>query len=91
MGNDIPNENVHYTCIAWIKIDSVMKIDKKNNLQVYLEDCKYKLKKNANFWIHKHWTKSDSDSSDSELDSEKIGSKIDGKLIAKLESGSDSE
>ena len=44
-GNDIPNENVHYTCIAWIKIDSVMKIDEKNNLQVYLEDCKYKLKK----------------------------------------------
>ena len=70
---------------------TVMKIDKKNHLQVYLEECKYKVKKNANVWIHKQWTKSDSDSSDSELDSEKIGSKIDGKLIAKLESGSDSE
>ena len=70
---------------------TVMKIDKKNHLQVYLEECKYKVKKNANVWIHKQWTKSDSDSSDSELDSEKIGSKIDGKLIAKLESGSDSK
>ena len=70
---------------------TVMKIDKKNHLQVYLEECKYKVKKNADVWIHKQWTKSDSDSSDSELDSEKIGSKIDGKLIAKLESGSDSE
>ena len=89
MGNDIPKENVHYTSIAWTTIDSVMKIDKKNHLQVYLEECKYKVKKNANVWIHKQWTKSDS--SDSELDSEKIGSKIDGKLIAKLESGSDSE
>ena len=36
--------------------------------------------------------KSDSDSSDSELDSEKIGPKFDDTLMAKLEkSGSDSE
>ena len=36
--------------------------------------------------------KSDSDLSDSELDSEKIGSKFDDKLMDKLEkSGSDSE
>ena len=36
--------------------------------------------------------KSDSDSSDSELDSEKIGSKFDDKLIAKLKKcGCDSE
>ena len=36
--------------------------------------------------------KSDSESSDSDLDSEKVGSKYDNKLMAKLEkSGSDSE
>ena len=29
-GNDTPKENMHYTCIAWITIDSVMRIDKKN-------------------------------------------------------------
>ena len=29
LGNDIPKENMHYTCIACITIDSVMRIDKK--------------------------------------------------------------
>ena len=27
--DEIPKENVHYTCIAFITIDSVMKMDKK--------------------------------------------------------------
>ena len=35
----------HYTCIPAIDIDSVFKIDKKAYPQVYLEECKYKLKK----------------------------------------------
>ena len=38
-------ENMHYTCIACITIDSVMKIDKKNHPQVYLEEYKYKIKR----------------------------------------------
>ena len=38
-------ENMHYTCIACITIDSVMRIDKKNHPQVYLEECKYRVKK----------------------------------------------
>ena len=29
MGNDIPKENMHYTCVACITIDSVLTIDKK--------------------------------------------------------------
>ena len=41
----IPKESMDYTCIACITIDSVMKMEKKNNPQVYLEDCKYKMKK----------------------------------------------
>ena len=36
---------MHYTCIACIIIDSVMKMDKKYFSQVYLEECKYKIKK----------------------------------------------
>ena len=41
----IPKENMHYTCIACITIDSVMRMEKKNYLQVYLEECKYRMKK----------------------------------------------
>ena len=29
LSNGVPKENMHYTCIACITIDSVMKIDKK--------------------------------------------------------------
>ena len=29
LGNGVPKENIHYTCIACITIDSVMKMDKK--------------------------------------------------------------
>ena len=45
VGNDVPKENKHYTCIPCIAIDSVMRIDKKNNPQLYLEECKYKIKR----------------------------------------------
>ena len=45
LGNGIPKENIHYTCIACIIIDSVMRMDKKKYPQVYLEECKYKIKK----------------------------------------------
>ena len=45
LANGIPKENVHYTCIVCITIDSVMRMDKKNYPQVYLEECKYKIKK----------------------------------------------
>ena len=41
----IPKERNHYICIAAICIDSIMKKDKKNYPQVYLEQCKYKIKK----------------------------------------------
>ena len=45
IGNEIPKESMHYACMACIIIDSVMRMGKKNYLQVYLEECKYKLKK----------------------------------------------
>ena len=43
--NEIPKERDHYICIAAICIDSVLKVDKKNYPQVYLEQCKYKRKR----------------------------------------------
>ena len=44
-GDRIPEENEHYACIACIVIDSVMKIEKKNYPHIYLEECKYRMKK----------------------------------------------
>ena len=40
LDDEIPKENVHYTCIACITIDSAMRVEKKNYSQVYLEECK---------------------------------------------------
>ena len=46
--NIIPIERNNYTCIAAIDIDSVLKIDNKRAYpQAYLEQCKYKLKKES--------------------------------------------
>ena len=45
LDDEIPNENVHYTCMACIIIDSVMKMEKKNYPQDYVEECKYRMKK----------------------------------------------
>ena len=42
-------EGVHYTFIVCISVDSVMSIEKKNYLQVYLEECKCKVKKVSEF------------------------------------------
>ena len=75
----MPKQNMHYSCIACITIDSVMRIEKKNFPKVYLEECKYKIKKiQMSRFIN---TELDSDS-DSELDAE---------LIAKLKSNSDND
>ena len=41
----IPKENEHYTCITCITIDSVMKMEKKNYLRVYLKESKYRTNK----------------------------------------------
>ena len=45
LGDEIPKESMHYTCIACITIDPVMRMEKKNYTQFYLEECKYKTKK----------------------------------------------
>ena len=79
LGNDLPKENMLCTCIACITINSVMRMDKKNYSQVYLEECKYKIKKiQMSRFVN---TELDSDS-DSESES-------DAALMAKLKSDSD--
>ena len=60
LGNDMPKENMHYTCIAFITIDSVLKIDKKNHTQVYLQECKYRVKKKQMYRFINTDLKSDS-------------------------------
>ena len=66
-GNEIPKENEHYTYIACITIDSVLKMEKKNYPPAYLEDCKYRVKKTK----MTNFTKAESESeSESESDIE---------------------
>ena len=88
----MPKQNMHYTCISCITIDYVVNFDKKNHPQVYLEECKYRVKKckcqdlnTKNTRFISTEIKSDSESSDLELDSEKIETKFDVELMAKLE------
>ena len=45
LGDKIPKESMYYACIACITIDSVMRMEKNNYSHVYLEECKYKMKK----------------------------------------------
>ena len=45
LGDKITKESMHYACIACITIDSVMRMENKNYPQVFLEECKYKIKK----------------------------------------------
>ena len=45
LGSKIPRERNHYIYIAAIYIHFVLKVDKKNYPQVYLEQCKYKIKR----------------------------------------------
>ena len=76
LGN-MPKENTHYTCIACITIDSVIKMEKKNYPQVHLDECKYKIRKiQMSRFIN------------TELDSDL---QSDAELMIKLESDSDSE
>ena len=74
---------MHYTCTACIIIDSIMRMDKKDHPQVYLEECKYRIKEIQMSRFINTELKSDSDS--------EAGSKSSAELMAKLKSDSDSE
>ena len=77
--NLVPKEHMYYSCIACIIIDSVIKMEKKNypDPQVYIEECKYKIRKIQM-----------SRFSNTELDSD---SESGPDLVIKVESDSDSE
>ena len=65
--NEIPEEKNHYICIAAICIDSVLRVDKKNYPQVYLQQCKYKIKRRKPVdFINAEIDLSSSDSDDSD-------------------------
>ena len=79
LGGKVPKENMHYTCIVCITIDSIMRMEKKNYPQFYLEECEYRIKKmQMSRFINTELK------SESELESES-----DTELIVKLESNSD--
>ena len=80
-GDGVPKENIHYTCIACVTIDTVMRMEKKNYPQVYLEECKYKMKKTKMSKFIEAELESDSGS---ELES-------DTELEAKLKPDSDAD
>ena len=45
LDDKIPKESMQYIFIACITIDSVTRMEKKNYPQVYLEECKHRIKK----------------------------------------------
>ena len=74
---------MHYTCIAYITNDSVMRMENKNHLQVYLKECKYRIKKiQISRFINTELKSESEPGSESESDTE---------LMAKLESACDSD
>ena len=46
--NEVPKENIQYSCIAAISVDSVIKLEKENYPHVNLEQHKFRLKKKRN-------------------------------------------
>ena len=80
LGDEIPKESMHYTCIACITIDSVMRMEKKNYPQVYLEECKYRMKKTKMTKFIEAELESDSESET------ELGSHIELELKSELES-----
>ena len=77
------NKNIHYFCIACITIDSIINFKEKNRPLVYLEECKYRIKKTQMPKFIKKLLKSDSDLG-SDLDSDLDLDLDDRKLMAKF-------
>ena len=45
-GKEVPKENASYDCLLLITLDSVVRVNKKYYPQTFLEECKYKIRKN---------------------------------------------
>ena len=81
LGNEVPKENVHYTCIACITIDSVMRMEKRIIHKFIQKNTNKKIKKIKMTKFRNIKLESDSES---ELES-------DTELESKFESDSDSD
>ena len=95
LSNGMPKENINYSCIACITIDSVINFNKKDNPHVYLEECEYGLKKTQIPKFIKNELKSDSesesDSDDKELMAKLKDSDYDYDLDSEVESKSNAK
>ena len=67
-GDEIPRKRIYYACISAICIDSALRTDKKNDPQVYLEQCKYKMRKKRISKFHYDEVDLSSDNSDNLAD-----------------------
>ena len=68
-GKKVPKENASYKCLSLIKLDSVIRINKKYYPQTLLEECKYVIRKNKmENLINDDLDLSSSDESDTESD-----------------------
>ena len=44
-GKKVPKENVSHKCLSLIRLDSVIRVNKKYYPETLLEECKYEIKK----------------------------------------------
>ena len=84
---------MHYICLACITVDSVMKMDEKYFPQVYLEECKYKIKKiQMSRFINAELDSDLDDSNDDDSDSDSDGdSDSDSDCDSDMDSDGDSD
>ena len=54
LGDEIPNKGMHYTYIACITIDSVMRMEKKNLSTNSFRQMQIKIKENKDDQIYRH-------------------------------------
>ena len=66
--NETPKENTHYSCIAAICVDSVIKFEKENYPQLNLVQCKFRLKKKKNIDLFDDELEDSSDESEIEAE-----------------------
>ena len=70
-GKKVPKENASYKFISLIRLDSVIRVNKKYYPQTLLEECKYVIRKNKmENLINNDLCLSSSDESDNESDNE---------------------
>ena len=67
----IPKQNASYKCLSLIMLDFVIRANKKYYPEIFLEECKYEIKKNKmENLINEDLDPSSSDKSDSESDND---------------------